>query len=243
VALLRLASSPTGEREYGLSGLEIDPRAWTSLLNLKRFLLVGLMGERMGSRAANPNALSGVAGDDASVPKSSERSNKEYAAALSSLLSLACAMLAPDGDLSNRANPIKFELERLGINRSLYEVLTGDDDDTLLAPTLLRFCFIGDPGPLHDVLPMESSCKASLDIPGGRFSVLVAVIAGPPRCRPCPPFSLSALSSMRSISCLIFLQMEKGLGKPNSIALAAIYHPSESSSLALSGFSYPSLNF
>jgi len=182
-------------------------------------------------------ALSGVAGDDASVPKSSDRSKSEYAAALSSLLSFACAMLAPDGDLSKRAKPVKLELERLGINRSLYEVLTGDD--VLLVPMLLRFCFIGDPGPLHNLLATDSSCKLSLDIPAGKLSVRAVVAASPPR--PCTPFSLSTLlSSMRSI-CPKILQSRKGAQitlEPNSLLLLPFLSFPTSASVTLFGLDH-----
>jgi len=120
------------------------------------------MGDRIGSREPIAIDFSGVAGELASCPKSSDRNSIEYAAPPSSLLSFVCAMLAPDGDRSKRANPIKFELERLGMNLSLYEVLVGDE-------VLATMPFIGDPDPCHDLLAIVSRCKASRDMPLGRL--------------------------------------------------------------------------
>jgi hypothetical protein len=89
-------------------------------------------------------------------------------------------MLDAEGERSNRENPAKLELERLGINLSLYEVLVGDE--VLAVPIT---CFIGDPDPCHDRLAIVSRCKASRDMPTGKLRDRATLLCSP--FSPMPP--------------------------------------------------------
>ena len=174
----------TGASVNGLSAIAfVPPLGLCSLLNRNRFRLVGLFGDRIESRTPIPIDFStGVAGELASCPNSSDRSSIEYAAPPSSLLSLDCAMFAPDGDRSSRANPARFELDRLGMNLSLYEVRVGDE--VLAVPTI---CFIGDPNPCHDRLAIVSRCSTSRDMPTGRLRHRATLLCSPSSRMPSAP--------------------------------------------------------
>lgn len=167
-------------------------------MNLNKFLQTdddGLMGDRIASLPPNPIVFSGVTGEFASCPKSSDRNSIEYAAALSSLPSLPCAMLAPEGDRSRRAKPVKFELDRLGMNLSLYDVRVGDE--VLPAPMLFKDLFTGDSGdcPCHVRRAIVSRCRVSRDMLEGKLSERAA-----PTPRLCCPSPLSLLDTPSIVS-------------------------------------------